>query len=63
MKVVQQILPGGLAGFDDSGSPVWILPIGRVDMKGGNLSESEESDIAGQVCSPVSAGTRSWTTA
>ena len=33
---IQQILSGGLAGFDNSGSPVWILPIGTVDIQGRN---------------------------
>jgi len=32
--VLRNFYPGGFAGFDRDGSPVWIIPFGGADMKG-----------------------------
>jgi len=32
--VLREFYPGGFAGFDRDGSPVWIIPFGGADMKG-----------------------------
>ena len=33
-EVLRKYYPGGFAGFDGSGCPVWIIPVGKADMKG-----------------------------
>ena len=35
--VLRNYYPGGFAGFDKEGCPVWIIPFGHADMKGGAL--------------------------
>ena len=32
--VLKKYFPGGFAGFDQEGCPVWIIPFGQADMKG-----------------------------
>ena len=32
--VLKKYYPGGFAGFDQEGCPVWIIPFGQADMKG-----------------------------
>ena len=32
--VLRKYYPGGFAGFDNEGCPVWIIPFGHADMKG-----------------------------
>ena len=32
--VLRNYYPGGFAGFDREGCPVWIIPFGQADMKG-----------------------------
>lgn len=32
--VLEQFWSGGWSGFDKQGSPVWIDPVGTIDMKG-----------------------------
>ena len=32
--VLRKYYPGGFAGFDRAGCPVWIIPFGQADMKG-----------------------------
>lgn len=32
--MLSQHYPGGLAGFDPSGRPVWVVPFGGADMRG-----------------------------
>ena len=32
--VLRKYYPGGFAGFDVDGCPVWIIPFGHADMKG-----------------------------
>ena len=32
--VLRNFYPGGFAGFDREGCPVWIIPFGQADMKG-----------------------------
>ena len=33
-EVLRKYYPGGFAGFDSCGCPVWIIPYGNLDMKG-----------------------------
>ena len=33
-EALKKYFPGGFAGFDSAGSPVWIIPLGKIDMKG-----------------------------
>ena len=33
-EVLRKYFPGGFAGFDREGFPVWIIPYGQFDMKG-----------------------------
>ncbi len=45
-EVLQRYYPGGLAGFDKEGRPVWIDTTGRADPKGmGHLSIALEHNI------------------
>ena len=32
--VIQNYYPGGFAGYDKEGSPVWVIPFGRADVRG-----------------------------
>ena len=32
--VLANYYPGGFAGFDKDGCPVWVIPFGHADMKG-----------------------------
>ena len=32
--VLRNYYPGGFAGFDREGCPVWIIPFGQADVKG-----------------------------
>ena len=32
--MLKQYYPGGFAGYDPSGSPVWLIPFGGADMRG-----------------------------
>ena len=36
--VLRKFYPGGFCGFDKEGSPVWIIPFGKADMKGRKTS-------------------------
>ena len=33
-EVLKKYFPGGFAGFDKDGSPVWVIPAGFADFKG-----------------------------
>jgi len=33
-QVLKKFYPGGFAGYDPSGSPVWLIPFGGADMRG-----------------------------
>ena len=33
-EVLRKYYPGGFAGFDKEGCPVWIIPFGHADVKG-----------------------------
>ena len=37
--VLRTFYPGGFAGFDRDGAPVWIIPFGGADMKGRSVLE------------------------
>ena len=32
--IIKNYYPGGFAGFDNDGCPVWIIPFGQADVKG-----------------------------
>ena len=32
--VIQNYYPGGFAGYDKDGSPVWVVPFGKADVRG-----------------------------
>ena len=32
--IFRKFYPGGFIGYDKCGCPVWIIPLGRSDMKG-----------------------------
>ena len=36
-EVLRKYFPGGFTGFDEDGCPVWIIPFGHADMKGGSF--------------------------
>ena len=36
-EAMQKYYPGGVCGFDKGGSPVYISPFGRIDMRGNSL--------------------------
>ena len=36
--VIRDHYPGGLAGHDDDNCPVWIIPFGKADVKGGVIN-------------------------
>ena len=40
-EVLRKYFPGGFAGFDREGCPVWIIPYGQLDMKGGKILRIE----------------------
>merc|ERR1719342_940533 len=40
--VIQEYYPGGFAGYDEEGCPVWIIPFGGADVKGMLLSTGKE---------------------
>ena len=33
-SILRKYYPGGFAGFDGEGCPVWIIPFGHADVKG-----------------------------
>jgi len=40
--VIQEYYPGGFAGYDEEGCPVWIIPFGGADVKGMLLSTGKD---------------------
>ncbi len=36
-EAMPKYFPGGMCGYDRDGCPIWICPIGRVDMKGKHM--------------------------
>ena len=44
--VLQKYYPGGFCGFDKEGSPVWIIPFGKADMKGRKTSNIKKTSTS-----------------
>ena len=53
--VLRKFYPGGFCGFDKEGSPVWIIPFGKADMKGmKDFHHKKSTSISGMLaCASV----------
>ena len=61
-EVLRKYYPGGFAGFDREGCPVWIIPFGHADVKGYLMEFYTESHILiAQGCLLVLARRSLWT--